>query len=368
MLSEAIQAGIYLYIGVAVNQVLFLDYTSYQKIKIDKTLSYYIHLIGLVQIYVLIFKKVQLCYYHLKCIIRRKKMKKILIGGFVAVSLLAIALSAKEKTMEELSKEMSNPLAQIWNLSFQNNYTMLKGDTTVAGVNVSGKDHINTTLFQPVLPIPLENGMTAFARPVFTYINAPTTVGGHVDNPGHVTAFGEDRQAKMGDLILPMGVGVVKMKGWSYGIGATFIFPTSQHEEVASHQYQVGPTALALYANNDWTVGTHLQHWWGVADDGTDGVKMANHTDMQYFIIYNLPQAWQLRASPHITVNWNAQSGNKLTLPLAFGVGKMIKIGPMPVQLMAEYQKAVISPDYITSEDTIMLQANFIIKNPFGDL
>ena len=273
-------------------------------------------------------------------------------------------LSAKEKTMEELSKEMSNPLAQIWNLSFQNNYTTVKANVN----NVSGEDHINTTLFQPVLPIPLKNGMTVFARPVFTYINAPTNHAFNVDNPQHPIVFGTDREAKLGDLILPMGVGVVKMKGWSYGIGATFIFPTSQHKTVASHQYQAGPTALALYANEDFTIGTHIQHWWGITDDGTDNVRMANHTDIQYFIIYNLPHAWQLRASPHITYNWNAKSGNKLTLPLAFGVGKMVKIGPMPVQLMAEYQKAVVKPNYITSEDTIMLQANFIIKNPFGDL
>lgn len=295
-------------------------------------------------------------------------MKKTVLVSLLMILITQTGLFAKEKTMEELSKEMSNPLAQIWNLSFQNNYTTIKGDTNIGGVNVSGKDHINTTLFQPVLPIPLENGMTAFARPVITYINAPTGEGIHVDNPTHATVFGTDREAKLGDLILPMGVGVVHVKGWSYGGGVTFIFPTSQHKTVASHQYQAGPTALALYANDKWTVGTHIQHWWGITDDGTEGIKMANHTDMQYFIIYNLPHAWQLRASPHITYNWNAKSGNRLTLPVAFGVGKMIKIGPMPVQLMAEYQKAVVKPDYITSEDTLMIQANFIIKNPFGNL
>ena len=295
-------------------------------------------------------------------------MKRLLTAGILLLAVTYATLNAKEKTMEELSKEMSNPLAQIWNLSFQNNYTTVKVDKNVLGTNVSGTDHVNTTLFQPVLPIPLKNGMTAFARPVFTYIDAPTGYGIHVDNPMEATAFGKNREAKLGDLILPMGVGVVKMKGWSYGIGATFIFPTSQHKTIASHQYQAGPTVLALYANEDFTIGTHIQHWWGIADDGTDGIKMANHTDIQYFVIYNLPHAWQLRASPHITVNWKASGGNKLTLPLAFGVGKMVKIGPMPVQLMAEYQKAIIKPDYITSEDTIMIQANFIIKNPFGKL
>lgn len=292
-------------------------------------------------------------------------MKKTIIKSLVILGLVQVSLMAKEKTMEELSKEMSNPLAQIWNLSFQNNYTTYKSDL------VDGGDHVNVTLFQPVLPIPLDNGMTAFARPVITYIDAPTGAVIDASNPRNPHVVGKNREAKLGDIILPVGVGVVKMKGWSYGVGATFIFPTSQHKTVASHQYQAGPTALALYGNEKWTVGGHMQHWWGVARDSNEATKnrqLANHTDIQYFIIYHLPQAWQLRASPHITYNWNAKSNNALTLPIAFGVGKMIKIGPMPVQLMAEYQKTVIAPDSIGADDTIMLQANFIIKNPFGEL
>jgi len=292
-----------------------------------------------------------------------KSFSKII--GMGMCLLLPLSLVAQEKSMEELSKEISNPLAQIWNLSFQNNYTKVTGDL------VDGSDHINTTLFQPVLPVPLDNGMTAFARPVITYIDAPTKITVSGGTPSRPLVHGTDRQAKLGDLILPMGIGVARTKGWSYGAGATFIFPTSQHDIVASHQYQVGPTALALWANEDWMVGAHMQHWWGVAGDSdfnSDTQQYANHTDIQYFIIYHLPDAWQLRASPHITYNWNAEKDNKLTLPVAFGVGKMFKVGPMPVMLMAEYQKTIVSPDNIGEDSILMIQANFIIKNPFGDL
>ena len=213
------------------------------------------------------------------------KFKKNIAIGILLV--LPFSLVAEEKTMEQLSKELANPLAQIWNLSFQNNYTTVESDV------IDGSDHINTTLFQPVLPIPLDNGMTAFARPVITFIDAPTNgeIGG---TPAHPVAHGTDRQAKLGDLILPMGVGITRTKGWSYGGGVTFIFPTSQHDLIASHQYQVGPTALALWANSDWMIGAHIQHWWGVAGDSdfnSDTQKYANHTDMQYFIIYHLPDA-----------------------------------------------------------------------------
>ncbi len=301
-------------------------------------------------------------------------MKKIMLLSLcllvVVFNINVLAAQQKTKSMEELSKEMANPLAQIWNLSFQYN------DTKIGGDIVHGSERIRTTLFQPVLPIPVGDKYTLFARPVITYINGPTSgvVGGTPEQP---IAEGTDRSSEFGDIILPVGIGIVNQIGWSWGAGATFIFPTSQNDLLGSHQYQAGPTALALWANESWTFGAHLQHWWGIADDkGSDSnpiIKAAhdkdlNHTDIQYFIVRHLPDAWQLRASPHISIDWEADSDNKLTLPIAIGIGKMIKIGPMPVMLMAEYQYSLISPDRIGNESTIMLQANFIIKNPFGNL
>jgi len=175
-------------------------------------------------------------------------------------------------------------------------------------------------VFQPVLPIPLGDKYTAFARPVFTYIDGPTEVGLVGGTPSDPVGQGENSRGEFGDTILPVGVGVVGGIGWSWGVGATFIFPTSENDLLGSHRYQAGPTALALWANEEWMVGAHLQHWWGFADDGSSDsnpvIKAAhdrdlNHTDIQY---------------------------------------------------------SVISPDEIGRESTIMLQANFIIKNPFGDL
>ncbi len=294
--------------------------------------------------------------------------------GFVTSVLIAILFSGTvhaQKSMEELSKEIANPLAQIWNLSFQYNYTSIGGDL------VDGSETIRTGLFQPVLPIPMGDKYTFFARPVITYINGPTGIGITGGTPSEPIGVGLDNASEFGDTILPVGIGVANSLGWSWGAGATFIFPTSNNDLLGSHQYQAGPTALALWANEEWMLGGHLQHWWGFANDGKSDrdplIKAAhdrdlNHTDINYFIIHHLPNAWQLRASPHITIDWEAGSGNQLTLPIAIGVGKMFKLGPMPVMLMAEYQYPVVSPDDIAQEWTIMLQANFIIKNPFGSL
>jgi len=309
------------------------------------------------------------------------KLKFIYIT-LAAFFLTSISFSQEDTTdekkegdsLEELSKQIANPLAQIWNLSFQQNFTTLDGDA------LSDKEHISTTLFQPVLPVPINDEWTAFARPVITFYNAPTngTISG--GSPLNPTVSGTNTKFKLGDMILPIGVGKAKAEGWSWGGGLTFIFPSSSNDLLGSHKYQMGPTALLLWGNKDWMIGGHLQHWWSIGNDGASSsdplinasIKAkhnsnTNHSTLQYFIIRHLPNAWQIRASPIISANWEADT-DKFTLPLAIGIGKMVKLGPMPVMLMAEYQKAVVSPDAIGMDYTFMLQANFIIPNPFGTL
>ncbi len=293
------------------------------------------------------------------------KKNRIYLILFLLIN-FSVSAHAGEKSVEELSKELANPLAQIWNLSFLYNHTHISGDL------VKGSHDVDTLFFQPVLPIPLEGGYTFFARPVITYIHGPTAV--EYTPAGSV---GKEDRSSFGDTVLLMGFGKVNKIGWSWGGGATFIFPTSQNDLLGSHQYQAGPTALLLWTNEKWAVGTHIQHWWGFADDGKSDddpvIKAAhdknlNHTDMQYFIVRNLPDAWQLRTSPHITYDWSARSGERLTLPIGIGVGKMVKMGRMPVMLMMEYQKSVVKPDDVANDTTLMFQVNFIIKNPFGSM
>lgn len=283
---------------------------------------------------------------------------KFLVKIALATSLFFPILYAE--SMGDLSKELANPLAQIWNLSFVYNHTVVKSDV------VSGSESIDSTLFQPILPTKLDNGMTFFVRPVFTFIDAPTD--GYIDNsnPSNPVAIGTKRESKIGDTIIAVGAGSSSQSGWSYGLGGTFILPTSKHDLVASHQYQAGPSIMAFWANKDWSVGTLAQHWWGICDDGTNDVTMANHTDIQYFVVRHLPNAWQIRTSPHITYDWTKSSKDALTFPIALGFGKMVKLGKMPVMLMAEYQKSIIKPETVGNDYTLMFQANFIIQNPFA--
>jgi hypothetical protein len=46
-----------------------------------------------------------------------------------------------------------------------------------------------------------------------------------------------------------------------------------------------------------------------------------------------------------ITANWNADSGNRWTVPLGGGVGKLFKIGSLPINSRLEAYYNVEKPD-----------------------
>ena len=89
-------------------------------------------------------------------------MKKIsVLVTLVVLSLVqvtALADEGQEQSMDELSKSIANPLEQVWNLAFQHNYMRLSGDL------IDGDEHINATLFQPVLPLPVGDRYAFLAR------------------------------------------------------------------------------------------------------------------------------------------------------------------------------------------------------------
>ena len=65
---------------------------------------------------------------------------------------------------------------------------------------------------------------------------------------------------------------------------------------------------------------------------------------IQPFVNYNFPEGFYLTSAPILTVAWQAESGQKWTVPLGGGVGKIFHLGKLPVntQLSAYYN--VVAP------------------------
>ena len=67
---------------------------------------------------------------------------------------------------------------------------------------------------------------------------------------------------------------------------------------------------------------------------------------------------------PNATIDWEAESGQKLTFPVGLGITKTVKWGKTPWKLRFEPQYSIIKPDYYGARWNIRIQVAPIIRNP----
>lgn len=271
------------------------------------------------------------------------------------------ALSAKEPeianpeqlSIDEISRQLENPLSTLWSLTLQENYTVLAGDA------ISGSEWKNTLFFQPAFPISWgKNGDKVFiARPVFPYVSNPDFTTG---------TDGETfkRESGLGDIQVLALAGPNTSRGLVWGVGATFKFPTASDDALGQGKYQAGPAVMLLNIGQQWTTGLVAQHWWSYAGDSK--YASTSQTDFQYIFRRSIPGGWSIGLGPTVTIDWKASSGEKVTFPIGLGVTKTVKWGKTPVKMRLEPQYSIIRPDDLGTTWNIRLQITPVINNPFS--
>jgi hypothetical protein len=98
----------------------------------------------------------------------------------------------------------------------------------------------------------------------------------------------------------------------------------------------MGPAAVALSMQGSWVFGAIANQQWSFAGWGDQDVSAML---IQPFVNYNLPDGLYLVSGPIITANWKASSGDKWTVPVGGGGGKVFKLDKLPIniQLQAFY-------------------------------
>ena len=82
---------------------------------------------------------------------------------------------------------------------------------------------------------------------------------------------------------------------------------------------------MALTQPGWGTMGILGRHLWSFAgDEEADNV---NSFLFQPILNYNLPNQWYLTSVPIITANWDAVEGNRWTVPVGGGFGKIFRVG-----------------------------------------
>ncbi|MDH4268593.1 MAG: hypothetical protein OEW45_23485 [Deltaproteobacteria bacterium] len=258
---------------------------------------------------------------------------------------------AKVGSLTELNKQLANPISSLWSIAFQqNNYMLDMGPGKEARWN-SNLD------FQPVLPVALTEDWNLLTRPVMTLFNSVPHPDPH--HPGDM-----DRTTAFGDTVLmEMFSPNPKLAGnWLIGLGPTFIFPTASSDYTGQGKWQVGPAAVLGYLSEKWIVGAFLQNWTCFAGSGNR--PDTNQMNLQPIAVYFLPKGRSIGYSGNVLANWKADSaGDVWTVPLGIGIGKVVKLGPLPVKLALGVQYMLHHPDNFGQRWNIQLGVTPVIPN-----
>ena len=219
----------------------------------------------------------------------------------------------------DLARAAQNPVGDLISLPFQNNMNF----------DVGPADRTqNIHNIQPVLPIGLSKNWNLITRTILSVISQP--------------APGTDRTNGLGDVNLTGFLSPKKPGKVIWGVGPALVFPTATDDVLGTGKFSIGPSVVALTMKGQWVIGALASNIWSVAgdDDRTD----VNFFLMQYFVNYNFPSGWYLTSAPIVTANWEADSGNKWTVPFGGGVGKVFSIGRQPININTQVFYNVETP------------------------
>jgi hypothetical protein len=234
----------------------------------------------------------------------------------------------EEGSASELNRQLSNPVTSLWSLTFQfNNFRLENGEWNY------------NLQFQPVLPIGLTKDLNLITRPVIPLYNSVP----------HETASGEfDRTTGFGDIILLELLSPANSGKWILGAGPTFIFPTATSDFTGQGKWQAGPALVVGYLTKEFIVGVFPQQWWSFAGDSSR--PDTSQMNLQPFAAWFFGEGWSVGYSGNILADWKAPSSERWTVPVGVAVGKVVKLGRLPVKIQLAGQYMPIHPSNVGQE------------------
>jgi hypothetical protein len=231
--------------------------------------------------------------------------------------------STGEESASELNRKLTNPVSSIWSIQFQfNNFELNNGQWN------------NNCNFQPVMPVSLTKDLNLITRPVLPVYNI-------VPHETHPDEFARD--AGLGDLALVELLSPANSGNWVLGAGPTAIFPTATSEFTGQGKWQLGPSFVAGYLTKQYFIGVFPQQWWSIG--GQHGKPNTNQMNLQPIASIFFGEGWSLGYSGNILADWNApQSEDVWTVPIGLGLGKVMKLGRLPVKINLAVQYMPVHP------------------------
>ena len=163
---------------------------------------------------------------------------------------------------QELADKLSNPVASLISVPFQNNV-----DYGI-GPHKGSKYTLN---FQPVIPLELSPNLNLITRYIIPIVDQRDITGENTSEFGlsdaTISAWFSPSHSK---------------NGWIWGAGPAFLVPIGTDDFLSTRKWAAGPTALTLRQASGLTYGFLVNQLWSFAGDKQR--SDVNHMFLQPFL------------------------------------------------------------------------------------
>lgn len=235
------------------------------------------------------------------------------------ITLLAIATTALQAQDADLAQKLANPVAALISVPIQSNYDfgIGAGDGTIWRTNI-----------QPVIPFSISEDWNVISRTILPVID-------------------QEGLAPAGDALDASGLGDItqsfffspKKSSPIWGVGPAFLIPSATDVLLGGEKWGIGPTAVILKQEGQWTYGALANHIWDFAGDDSRGA--VNATFLQPFVSFITPTKTTFSLNTETTYDWQNE---QWIVPVNFVVSQLFKIGDQPVQAFVGARYYVETP------------------------
>jgi hypothetical protein len=210
---------------------------------------------------------------------------------------------------DDLAKKLANPLASLISLPIQANL-----DQNLGADDQGEVWRINV---QPVVPISINQDWNIISRTIIPIIDQSGFTNDNLNKSG------------LGDVLQSVWLSPAEpINGWVTGLGSALLLPTATNDVLGTDKWALGPTAVALKQQGQWTIGVLTNHLWSIA--GNDARNSVNNTFVQPFINYVTNTKTSIFFNTESIYDWDAE---QWSLPLNIGASQMLQIGNQPLQV-----------------------------------
>jgi hypothetical protein len=127
------------------------------------------------------------------------------------------------------------------------------------------------------------------------------------------------------------------------GVGVILGAPTATGSLLGTGKWTAGPSFAVFALRGHWTFSLIANQQWSYAGDGArDPVSLLQ---LQPSLSYVLKHGWLLVCGPLISADWTGPRGQKWTVPVGGGVGKVFSVGGQKMSLQLVAYANPIRPD-----------------------